>query len=303
MSTPILELPPEIDLPASAAAELNMRLLWIGKQLSVVSQAATASSSSSHPTLSGPRGQRLGATMFSAQSNQGAQFYETDTTLVYVSRPIQAGGVGYVWSYLSGNMRGTYVNLPTTLNTYDTGLLYTITDKNRTLRWGGAGWTFAAWEVIPVGLILGFKADPGTGWHKCDGSTVTGGELHSDGTLHDVTFEDFTSTAAKAAYPKWNAAADGFQAAIAPLITGNTADATTGITVSAASAATAASVATTHPAATGTDFNAVTTINGGGGGGGGGAVTDPGHHHAAGALLNDALGEPRHYDLIPYQRA
>ncbi|HEX4275834.1 MAG TPA: hypothetical protein VHZ74_10785 [Bryobacteraceae bacterium] len=304
-ATTILELPPDVQLPESAASELNMRFLWIGQQLK---QFAAELSSEENQTVVGTRNERLNIIAFDANNFKGLQFVETDTSLIYLSQPLQSGSAGYVWKYMSGIVRTVYssplASAPTlgkALGALDANLLVYLTDKNRTMRWTGSAFEFAPWEVIPAGMVLGFRADPGTGWRLCDGSAGIA-QLNADGTTTSITVEDFTSAGNKAAYPKWGAAADGFQAAIAPLITGDTADATTGITVSAAGAATAASVATTHGAATGTDFNAVVTINGGGGGGGGGVVTDPGHHHAHGTLVNDALGEPRHYDLIPYQR-
>jgi hypothetical protein len=302
----ILELPPDIQLPEHVAAELNMRLLWIGRQLQLLDTAQTSTASgatSSEVTVVATRNERLNLARYDAGSFPAAQFVETDTGLVYVSAPIATGSSGFIWKYLSGTARLAYANplksaaaFVKTLDTRDAGLLAYLTDKKRTMRWTGTAFEFAPTEVIPAGMILGFKADPGTGWHICDGSAVT--QLNSDATTSAVTLDDLTSASAKAVYPKWGPLADGVQVAIAPKIGGHTELAPTGITVSGAAAATAS----TGTALAGATQPVVTALTSGGGGGG--AVTDPQHQHnlTSGNAPIDTTGEPRHYDLIPYQR-
>lgn len=309
-ASPILELPPDVQLPESAASELNMRLLWIGKQLQ---QLSAELGSEQNQTVIGTRNERLNIVAFDANNFKGLQFVETDTGLIYLSQPLQAGSAGYVWRYMTGIARTVYSSPLATaplfgkpLAALDTGLLVYLTDKNRTMRWTGSAFEFAPWEVIPAGMVMGFRADPGAGWHKCDGSAGIA-QLNANGTTTTITLEDFTSAGNKAAYPKWGSAADGFQAAIAPLITGNTADTTPAIT--GAIAAGTAAIGNDSGAGTAVQSGAGTTVathphshTDAGHTHGNGTLAVAAHHHAAGTLVNDALGEPRHYDLIPYQR-
>lgn len=288
-----LELPADSQLPASVLNDLNDRLIRIAKQLSNNAQSISDVGAVATPDVTvGARAARLATP--AANYAEGSEWVEYDTALTYIARGISLGNKGLVWWYLSGNQRGTYANRPTILGKFDAGLLYTVTDKNRTLYWSGTAWTFAAWESIPIGFITGFPADPGAGWHICDGSAAVI-QLNADGTTSSITVQDFTT----AKYPKWGSTAAGAGAAVAPLITGSTgpgtnhhhglgsvtaaATAATAITVTSSGAVQVAAQAHTH-ALTGTMDD------------------ESSHTHPHGTLANDVLGEPPHYGLIAYQR-
>ena len=155
--TPILELPPDVQLPESVASELNMRLLWIGQQLKQLASQSDQSSSaggtgsaqaSGAGMVIGTRSQRLTIAAYDANNFKGEQFLETDTTLVYISAPLSAGGKGYVWKYMSGTARGTFAARLTGLGSLDTGLLYYATDRSLTYRWDGAWALLINYEPI-----------------------------------------------------------------------------------------------------------------------------------------------------------
>lgn len=145
-----------------------------------------------------------------------------------------------------------------------------------------------------------FEVDPGAGWHLCDGSAgVT--YLKADGTTGSVTLPDLTTSGAAAAYLKAGDTNSGPNAAVAPTISGHTEDTAIGFTP--ATGATPASVSATAGATAGTDFDAVTAIDGGGGGGGGSLDTDPHQHNlTSGNAPITATGEPRNLVRRPYFR-
>lgn len=85
---------------------------------------------------------------------------------------------------LSGS--GTSLNLPVGLGKNSTGLLFDVTDYNHVLQWNGTGWQWGPGEN-GSGYIVAFVNPPNplTGWHVCDGSTVS--QLNADGSVSTVT--------------------------------------------------------------------------------------------------------------------
>jgi hypothetical protein len=314
----ILELPADTPLHKEALEQINQRFLWISKRLQ---QAAQADASATATMLVGTRSDRFSLLEFAATAwPEGQQFYETDTGLTYLNREV-GGGPGLAWYYMAGTATGAYASPLAShskfirpLGPQDAGLLFRLTDKARTMQWSGGAWAFAPTEVIPVGYVSGFRADPGAGWHICDGSGSVS-QLNSDGTTSSITVEDFASAAAKAAYPKWGSSASGFAGAVKPVITGSTAAQAVSISGSTANADAFSAGTTTGVSA------APSTIHEGGGAAatvsadahqhsipagthshGVGSLAGASHTHGVGSLVNDDLGEPRHYGLIAYQR-
>lgn len=113
----------------------------------------------------------------------GSTFYETDRTVTY----LQIGGV---WVYVTGIMATPQSGLPGDLGSHDAGFLADVTDFLHTLRWNGTSWAFADGGS---GQVAQFLADPGTGWHICDGSNVN--RLNADGSISSVTLPDYTTAA------------------------------------------------------------------------------------------------------------
>ncbi len=191
-------------------------------------------------------------------------------------------------------LSSTQANLATlaaSLTTADTGTLVNVTDYGHLLMWTGSAWSWAPGEQ-GSGMLVLFEIDPtGVGWHLYDGATVN--YLKADGTTGSVTLPNLAGTAA---YPKAGSPNSGPNAAVAPTLSGNTASATTGITVSAAGAATASS-GTAQSGAGQAVLTALTS-----GGGGGGAVTDPGHIHGLTGASASATGEPRNLVRRPWFR-
>jgi hypothetical protein len=164
--TPILELPPDVQLPESVANELNMRLLWIGQQLKqLASQSgqssaggAGAAQASGAGMVIGTRSQRLTITAFDANNFKGEQFFETDTTLIYISAPLSAGGKGYVWKYMSGTARGLFAARLAGLGANDTGLFYYATDRKLTYQWNGSWAILVNYEPVIADTLANWTA-------------------------------------------------------------------------------------------------------------------------------------------------
>jgi hypothetical protein len=182
----------------------------------------------------------------------------------------------------------TLAKKPTNLRSEDEGILFHSTDYDRWWRWNGAAWERAPWE-LPTRFVGLFIEAPGTGWKLLDGTSnpITY-------TKADATTATFSPASALGDYIKLANAFGGHFAAIAALISGNTANAATGVTVPANSGVNSASQVV--QSGTGVTVAAHTHTHPEG------PVTDPQHLHAAGTLVNDLLGEPPHYELMPYVR-
>ncbi len=165
-----------------------------------------------------------------------------------------------------------------TLSALLAGVLIYVSDYAHLIYWDGSTAKFAG---DPSGRVEGFLVDPGTGWHLCDGSTVT--YLKADGTTATVALPNLTGSAA---YPKYGASVSGIVAAVAAAIGGNTAVAITGAGVTSSTSSVDAGDGT-HGSASFVD--AV-------------GFADPGHVHAAGTLVNNTAGEPAHLTLRPFFR-
>lgn len=130
------------------------------------------------------------------------EFYETDTTLVYVS-------TGVHWQWVAGRWRrvqSTIAALVATLGTDDAGLQIDVTDYAHVLRWSGVA---LAWDNPDdySGYIAGFLVDPLlVGWQLCDGTAAVP-YLKMDGTIGTVNLPDLTSSGAAAAYLKFGSPA------------------------------------------------------------------------------------------------
>lgn len=165
-----------------------------------------------------------------------------------------------------------------TLSSLLSGVLIYVSDYAHFIFWDGSAAKFAG---DPSGRIEGFLVDPGTGWHLCDGSTVT--YLKPDGTTGSVTLPNLTSSPA---YPKYGASVTGINAAHAAGISGTTSNSTTGDTVSTTSS----------------------SVDNGDGSHGSSSFLDSAslnpalHNHTAGTLVCDTTGEPANVVLRPWFR-
>lgn len=186
----------------------------------------------------------------------------------------------------------TQANLPTNFGPGDTGRIVYVTDYAHLLMWTGSGWTWGPGDS-GSGMMQLFEVDPtGAGWHLYDG-TANVKYLKSDGTTGTVNLPDLTSVPANAAYPKGGSPNSGPNAATAPTLSGQTDNASTGVTIPAntgsaslisgavAGGVSVASGAHTHPE---------------------GPVTDPQHHHTLSAASVSATGEPRNIVRRPWFR-
>ena len=78
------------------------------------------------------------------------------------------------------------------LDQQDAGILAALTDFNHVLQWTGTGWRFAPGDS-GSGYITTFLFAPlTTGWHLCDGTTVT--YLKADGATATVLLPDLAES-------------------------------------------------------------------------------------------------------------
>lgn len=180
-----------------------------------------------------------------------------------------------------------------------------VSDYAHLIYWNGTTATFAGDQS---GCISLWESDPGTGYHLCDGSTVS--RLNADGTKTSVTLPDLTSSGAAAAFLEGGTPNSGPTAAVAPTISGHT---DTGTAVIAGTTASGA-------AAIGNDTDGGITFLAAGLGStaainphthidsghthDSGTIADSGHQHtlsSANAPIS-ATGEPRKLVRRPFYR-
>ncbi len=216
-------------------------------------------------------------------------YYETDRTALYVS-------INNAWVYAGGVMSAAWASLPGDLTTTDNGFLFfDNTNSLHVWQWTGAAWNWGPGDTHS-GMIGMFDANPGTGWHAADGSTVT--KYAANGTRNAA----FVLPDMREFYLKASATYTGSGvAAVAPTISGQTEDTTIGFTPAAAAGGVSF---TTGTALAGATQLVVTDITDPGGGGGGGSLnTDP-HHHlltSADAPISNT-GTPPTFAVLPYYR-
>jgi hypothetical protein len=179
-----------IPAPGLTLAQIKAGLQLGGEQpLDITGLPSTGSTSA--VTILGTRANRGSAT-----PSKGAEYYETDTTLIYI-------GTGSAWLYLSGTyqlVQAKVVAFGATLGVNDTGLLIDVTDFAHVLRWTGTTLTFNDPADMP-GRIEGFLVDPfpATGWQLCAGNNNVA-YLKSNGTTGTVNLPNLTSNANNAAF-------------------------------------------------------------------------------------------------------
>lgn len=192
----------------------------------------------------------------------GSLFYETDRTLLYVTR-------GGVWHYLEGVFSTSYASIAGLgLGTTDSGLRLFVNDYDHELKWAGSLWGWAEGDR-QGGYIEAFQVDPdnlSTGWHPCDGTATTWLKI-TTGVL-SIPALTTDNLIGGVAYLKYGSAATGIHGSVGPTYSGgaNTGSSPTGDSVTSRTdvAVTGAGTAveTFTPAAGHT--HTVPTINGDG---------------------------------------
>ena len=210
-----------------------------------------------------------------------------------------ANGVGVAysitsgrWAYASGQQVAAWASLPTDLGEVDN--LMTFFDNTNSLhiwQWTGAAYTWGPGDRHS-GEFAQFDADPGVGWHSCDGA-VNQTKYAANGTR--VT--NFTVPDQREFYLKTSATYTGVGvAAVAPTITpaANTGSSVTGITLAATtgndsgSQAVSVGVGATVPAEPHTHNSP--------------SVNDPGHTHTIGSITAGTNGVPATFAVLPFYR-
>lgn len=240
-----------------------------------------------------------------ADYDVGAAFYETDRTVLYVVATVSGAKV---WKFAAGSFTAARASYPSDLGTNDDGFLFYINNYAHLARWDGT-----AWRLVDGGG--GYFVDSaialGTGYQLCDG-TVTDYISNNTTNLAVVSFTtpDENSGAAGVYHESIAAYTAAINAAVAPGISGNTANqtavnqaqtATNQNTVVAAHAV----VERSNVAGTGVFvFNVAADANH--------AThshvqdshnhTQDAHLHGAGTLVADATGEPRRMGVLRYFR-
>jgi hypothetical protein len=99
----------------------------------------------------------------------------TDPTHVTLNTSAGANsGVAYSvasgrWAYVSETMQQAWANLPADLGDADAGLLFYDVNSLHTWQWNGSAWGWGPGNRAS-GEMAEFDADPGAGWHLCDGT-------------------------------------------------------------------------------------------------------------------------------------
>lgn len=155
----------------------------------------------------------------------GVLFWETDTTYTYYVGLV--AGVK-TWLYAWGVWRRTQAQVAGVgFGTADARCRIYVTDYDHFLKWSGAAF---GWDDGEQGSGMGpvyWEVDPtGVGWHLYNGATVS--YLNADGTTSSVALPDLVTAPGQAAYLKAGGTPSGPNAAVAAVITGNTADAGAG---------------------------------------------------------------------------
>lgn len=172
-----------MDLPYSVkesdfkgdAYRLNQLLAVICGKIDPASAASVAASAVSG-VLMGSHADRAN---FAAKDNVGKIFVETDRNALYQSQYVSGSAA---WKLIYAKLMGTLSpdQKPAGLGTNDVGFEFESTDFLNIYQWGGAAWKIKSGTLGP-GMVMGFDASPGAGWHLCDGtagvavSTATGG--------------------------------------------------------------------------------------------------------------------------------
>lgn len=186
---------------------------------------------------------------------------------------------------------------PTTLAAPDAGYLAFVTDYGHWVRWSGAGWEFAPGDP-GNGYFEDFAIVPQqVGWKQCDGTATD--YLTVGPTLTATPFNTPNLTG-NPAYRKSAAAYAGLAAAVAPGISGATADESTH-THGPGTLTTDTPFLNTFSVAAGVDAVCSTSAhfhNVGSGVTGAGAA----HGHGVGTLAVDATADPQHLNVVVYFR-
>ncbi len=166
---------------------------------------------------------RANRTNYPASAYYGFLYYETDSTLLYLSD-------GTDWIYIEGTYTRTQAQAATLialLTAQDVGMRIYVSDFNHVLWCTAAATTGWAPGEEGSGKIQGHLIDPtGSGWHLCDGTAAVP-YLKSDGSTDTQDLPDLISAAPDAAYLKFGSPASAtVNAATAPTFTGS--GATTG---------------------------------------------------------------------------
>lgn len=230
------------------------------------------------------------------------------------------------------------MSLPNDLGANDAGFLLHIVDYSHLVRWTGASWEWAPGDE-GNGYIEDFLVPPvSPGWQVCDG-TITSLLIVGHPSLYSQSIQ-LPDEVSAGVYHKSAATVSDYtvKPAVAPLITGNTADesahthsvvvpdqntanesahthsvdppSTTSGNDSGSGTIVQAGTGTTvaaHPHTHDTDIGSFSSAAGSAHhhdvpsqtfASGAGAA----HHHAHGTLVNDALGEPVHVLVLRYFR-
>jgi hypothetical protein len=245
------------------------------------------------------------------------------TVLTLAAATANAAGVVYTvasgrWEYAAGKMQQAWASLPADLGESDVAAAgggFEFFDRVNSLhiwQWSGSGWTFGPGDRHS-GEFAQFDADPGTGWHLCDGA-VNQTKYAADGTR--VT--TFTVPDQRGFYLQASGAYTGAGVvAVAPGLTGLTAsgaavitplntasgvanittsnvpvDSGAGQVVQSGVGVTVAAHTHFHAAPTVTDLGHVHSV----------APIDGGHTHGVGTLAVDGTATPPTFAVLPYYR-
>lgn len=168
----------------SARIDALEKLIW-----SLTGDSSAAAAGATPVVIVDTHANRAGYVL--ADYPDGAVYFETDRTVVYVAGPPDSAAA---WLYAAGTFSAVLADIPTDLGAGDAGFQFASTDLAHVWIWSGSVWHFAPWDSGSRYIVgFGTGSPPGGVWGYCDGSSYYC--ANDDGTSANVATPDLSTNA------------------------------------------------------------------------------------------------------------